>query len=142
MRTTTRVASMPPIGSDYLTIPEAAAYCRVSIRTIQRWLQLGLLPYHRPAYGRRVLIRRVVASTSSLVFPRGAIALTPGGEGDSPSPSCPTVIIGAWPLSTPTDPTCLCSRARTWLTALASRSAPSTGSWRLEKYRTTASATS
>jgi excisionase family DNA binding protein len=48
----------PPISSEYLTLTEAGPYSRHGKRTVQRWLSEGLLPFHRVAGGRRVLIRR------------------------------------------------------------------------------------
>lgn len=39
----------------YLTLDEAAEYCRVGKRTLQRYLAEGLLPYYRPGGGRRIV---------------------------------------------------------------------------------------
>lgn len=44
---------------DLLTVPEAAALCRVGTRTIQSWITDGTLPAVRLEGARRVLIPRV-----------------------------------------------------------------------------------
>ncbi len=43
-------------ASPYLKLPEAAAYARVSVRTLQRHLKNGILRRH--SFGHRVLIDR------------------------------------------------------------------------------------
>ena len=48
----------PPVETDYLTLDETAYYSKHGIRTVQRWMKEGLLPYHRVAGGRRVLVRK------------------------------------------------------------------------------------
>lgn len=53
---------MPDEGHEHpgpwLTKQEAARYTRTSLRTFERWLAPGLLPYHRPAGGRRLLLHK------------------------------------------------------------------------------------
>ena len=47
--------------SKYLTCKEAAAYARVSVRTLQRHLKNGILRRH--SFGHRVLIDRTELET-------------------------------------------------------------------------------
>lgn len=42
--------------SDWLLVPEAAAYARTSIDTVRTWIAKGMLPSSRP--GRRRLVRK------------------------------------------------------------------------------------
>ncbi len=49
------------ITSPYLKLPEAAAYARVSVRTLQRHLKNGTL--RRYSFGHRVLIDRTELET-------------------------------------------------------------------------------
>ena len=48
-------------ASPYLKLPEAAAYARVSVRTLQRHLKSGTLRRH--SFGHRVLIDRTELET-------------------------------------------------------------------------------
>lgn len=48
----------PPVESEFLTEAEAAEFARHGLRTFQRWIAGGLLPYYRVPGGRRILIRR------------------------------------------------------------------------------------
>ena len=41
----------------YLTLPEAAAYLRRSVRALSRWKSLGLLNVTRPAGGKPLIER-------------------------------------------------------------------------------------
>lgn len=57
MTTTRDPVTAPGAGSplpNLLTVPEAAARCRSSIRTVRRWIADGRIPVHR--LGRKVLI--------------------------------------------------------------------------------------
>ncbi len=49
------------LASPYLKLPEAAAYARVSVRTLQRHLKNGILRRH--SFGHRVLIDRTELET-------------------------------------------------------------------------------
>jgi excisionase family DNA binding protein len=51
----------------WLTLPEAASYGRVSLRTIRRWRDTGRLPVFEIS-PRRVLVR--VADLEALITPR------------------------------------------------------------------------
>lgn len=49
-------AKIQDLESPFLTLPEAAAYARCSVRTIQRRLETGLLTRH--GLGAKPLVRR------------------------------------------------------------------------------------
>jgi excisionase family DNA binding protein len=43
--------------TDWLTVPEAVAYLRVSRATLYTWMKKGLIPYYTVVSGRRRLKR-------------------------------------------------------------------------------------
>lgn len=44
-------------SQQFMTMQEVAAVCRVSQRTVRRWLASGRLPYHQASPHSRLLIR-------------------------------------------------------------------------------------
>ncbi len=63
--------------NDWLTATEAAAYLKVSPRTIAQWAKQGKIPGHRLSGSRRITWRFLRSELDATMFPPSAAE--PGG---------------------------------------------------------------